>query len=471
MQNKTKKDFLIPLLTVISDIITIEIAFIFSYWLRFNSFFSNLIPPSLGIPRLIDYVNSSLIVIPIWLLLFQARGMYKPRRVVSFSDEFFAIIKAIGFGLLFMMAGAFFYRGFSYSRIVFVIIALSSVLFVTIGRYLVFRIEKHLYLKGRDLKNVLIVGTDKIAEQIARALVSNSSLGYKIIGYCSVDGRKNKNMSPLLCLGSIKSVPKVIESKDIDTVLIALREKEHILIDNLLLKCQGLNAEMMMVPDMVDMMASVLKVKYIEGIPFLGIKSPALSTWNSIIKRTFDLFLSIIILLICSPLFVLIALLIKLDSKGPVFYLQERVGINGEIFKTIKFRSMHIDAEKDTGPVWSKKNDPRVTRVGKILRRFSLDELPQFINVLKGDMSIVGPRPERLYFVEQFKKQVPRYLERHRVKTGITGWAQVNGLRGNTSILERTKYDLYYVENWSLLFDIKIILKTIYAVIVGKNAY
>jgi len=164
-------------------------------------------------------------------------------------------------------------------------------------------------------------------------------------------------------------------------------------------------------------------------------------------------------------------ILVKIDSRGPIFYLQERIGMDGEIFRVIKFRSMKTDAEKQSGPVWAKKDDPRTTRVGKFLRRFSLDELPQLFNVLKGDMSIVGPRPERPYFVEQFKKEIPKYLDRHRVKTGMTGWAQVNGLRGNAPIVQRTQYDLYYIENWSLAFDIKIILKTIYAVLFGKDAY
>ena len=167
----------------------------------------------------------------------------------------------------------------------------------------------------------------------------------------------------------------------------------------------------------------------------------------------------------------MIAILIKLGSKGPIFYLQERIGLDGTVFKVIKFRSMRIDAEQTTGPVWSQKDDPRTTQLGRFLRRFSLDEIPQLWNVMKGDMSVVGPRPERPHFVEKFKKQVPRYLERHRVKTGMTGWAQVNGLRGNASIAERTKYDIYYIEHWSLVFDLKIILKTIHAVLFGDDAY
>jgi exopolysaccharide biosynthesis polyprenyl glycosylphosphotransferase len=254
-------------------------------------------------------------------------------------------------------------------------------------------------------------------------------------------------------------------------VLISLSEEEYPFLHDLIRDCQGLNVEMMMVPDILELMTSLVQIKHIDGIPFLGIKSPALSTWNFIIKRTFDLTFASIILFITSPIFLMIAALVKLDSKGPILFHQERIGLDGEVFRVTKFRSMRTDAEQETGPVWSQKHDHRTTRLGRILRRFSLDELPQLVNVIKGDMSIVGPRPERPHFVEQFKKQVPRYLERHRVKTGMTGWAQVNGLRGNASIAERTKYDIYYIENWSLVFDLKIILTTIHAVLFGKDAY
>jgi exopolysaccharide biosynthesis polyprenyl glycosylphosphotransferase len=227
-----------------------------------------------------------------------------------------------------------------------------------------------------------------------------------------------------------------------------------------------------MVPDLLEMMTSQVRIKELEGIPFIRVKTTPMGTWNQILKRSFDLVVAALVLILISPFFVLLALLIKITSKGPVFYLQERIGLDGKTFRVIKFRSMKIDAEEVTGPVWARKDDPRTTFLGRFMRRFSLDELPQLINVLTGEMSLVGPRPERPHFVEQFKKEVPKYLDRHRVKTGMTGWAQVNGLRGaDVSIEERTKYDVYYVENWSLVFDLKIILKTIRAVLFGKDAY
>jgi len=471
MPHKRRQDFLIPLLTVVSDAIAIEAAFLFSYWLRFFSALTDYIPISYGLPPLKGYIISSLVVIPVWCWLFNTRHLYLPRRITSFSDEFFAVVRIVVIGMLVVMAGAFFYRSFSYSRIVFWILGFSAVAFISIGRFLVLKFEQQWYAHGNDLKRVVIVGTSSVASKIFQSLTTHRSLGYEALGYCSVQNNTKNKMEHIPYLGSIASVPELIKNKNIDVILIAFDETEHSLLRDLVNDCQGLNVEMMMVPDILELMTSQVQIKHIEGIPFLGIKSPSLSTWNIIVKRTFDLLFASFILFLASPIFLLIALLIKLDSKGPIFYLQERVGLDGEVFKVIKFRSMHTDAEQSTGPIWSQKDDPRTTKLGRFLRRFSLDELPQLINVIKGDMGIVGPRPERPHFVEKFKNQVPRYLERHRVKTGMTGWAQVNGLRGNASITERTKYDIYYIEHWSLVFDWKIILKTIHTVLFGNDAY
>jgi exopolysaccharide biosynthesis polyprenyl glycosylphosphotransferase len=471
MPRTRRQDLLIPLLTVISDVLAIEASFLFSYWFRFFSTLTNYIPISYGLPPLEAYIQSSFVVIPVWCWLFQARHLYLPRRITSFSDEFFAIVRIVILGMLIVMAGAFFYRSFSYSRIVFWILGVSAVIFISIGRFILMKIEHWWYARGNDLKRVMIVGTSSIAGKIYRSLTAHHSLGYEALGYCSAQRTTENAMDQIPYLGSITSVPNLIKTRSIDVILIAFNETEHSLLHDLVRDCQGLNVEMMMVPDILELMTSQVQIKHIEGIPFLGIKSPTLSTWNFIVKRTFDLLFASCILLLISPIVLLIAILIKLDSRGPVFYLQERVGLDGEVFTVIKFRSMRLDAEQSTGPVWSQKDDPRTTRLGRFLRRFSLDELPQLINVMKGDMSIVGPRPERPHFVEKFKNQVPRYLERHRAKTGMTGWAQVNGLRGNASIAERTKYDIYYIEHWSLVFDLKIILKTIHAVLFGSDAY
>ncbi|HTY39263.1 MAG TPA: undecaprenyl-phosphate glucose phosphotransferase [Bacteroidota bacterium] len=471
MPHQSRKDFLIPLLTVAADALSIEAAFLFSYWLRFHSPLTDLVPVTLGIPSLNGYVIGSLVVIPTWLFLFHSRKMYAARRNVYFSDEFFAIVRLVFLGMLIVMSAAFFYREFSYSRAVFALIGFISVVFISLARFLVLRFEQFWYSRGHDLQTVVIVGTNGTARRIHDSIAQTPALGYRVAGFFSVNGLNEMETSGVEFLGHLSDVPEYVRNHTIDIVLVSLGYKEHPQLYELVRDCEGLNTEIMMVPDMLELMTSRVRIKELHGIPFIKIKAVPLTTWNLIVKRAFDIAASLFFLILASPVLAAIALLIKLDSRGPVFYLQERVGLDGKPFHLIKFRTMRQDAEQKTGPVWAQKNDPRKTRIGSVLRRFSLDELPQLINVLRGDMSIVGPRPERQHFVDQFKKEIPKYLDRHRVKTGMTGWAQVNGLRGNAPIEERTRYDVYYVENWSLVFDLKIILKTVRAVLFGADAY
>ncbi len=467
----SRKDVLVPLLTVLSDFAAIEGAFLFSYWLRFFSPFTEMVPAELGIPPLEAYVYGSFFVIPAWLFLFNAKGMYATRRTIHFSDEFFPIVRVVAVGMLVVMAAAFFYRAFSFSRLVFGLLAVSSVVFLSIGRFVVLKVEQARYRRGRDIRTVVVVGTNETAKRVFESLTSNVSLGYNVVGYFSVGDHDHLQLPGALRLGSVTNVPAYLQQHAIDLVLLALPSSEHEKLTNLVRDCQGLNAEMMMAPDMVEIMTSRVRIQELEGMPFIQVREASLTPWNRIIKRIFDIVFASVILLLSSPVFALLALVIKATSPGPVFFHQERVGLDGKTFRVIKFRTMRTEAEKETGPVWAAKNDPRTTQVGRILRRFSLDELPQLVNVLKGEMSLVGPRPERPFFVEQFKDQIPKYLDRHRVKVGMTGWAKVIGLRGNAPIEERTKYDVYYMENWSIVFDVKIILKTLRAVLFGKDAY
>jgi len=468
---RRRTDVLIPLLTVLLDALMIEGAFLLSYWLRFDSALTKVFPVTQGIPPLSAYVIGSAVIIPLWLWIFMNRGLYRPRRCVDFSDEFFAVVRVVAVGMLVVLAGVFFYREFSFSRLVFGLLAVCATLLLTAGRYGMLKFEQWWYGRGNDLKRVIVVGAHSLAADIARRVQTDKRLGYRLVGYFSEAPSQGMTDTGAEHLGNPNAVANFIRTEHIDIVLIALPESEHPALNDLVRACEGLQAEMMMVPDLVELLTSQVRIRHIAGIPFLGIKTVALSAWNQIVKRSFDLLISAIILILVSPILLLIALLVKLESRGPVFYKQERVGLDGNLFNVLKFRSMRLDAEANSGPVWAQKNDPRATRVGRFLRRFSLDELPQLINVLRGDMSLVGPRPERQHFVDQFKAEIPKYLERHRVKTGMTGWAQVNGLRGNAPISERTKYDVYYVENWSLVFDLKIIFKTLRAVLFGEDAY
>ena len=273
MSHKRRQDLLIPLLTVISDALAIEASFLFSYWLRFFSTLTNYIPISYGLPPLEAYIKSSLVVIPVWCWLFHARHLYLPRRITSFSDEFFADCTDCGIGMLLVMAGAFFYRSFSYSRIVFWILGISAVMFISIGRFVLMKFEQRWYAHGNDLKRVLIVGTSSVASKIFQSLTAHLSLGYKAFGYCSLQDSTENAMEHIPYLEPVTSVPELIKTHSIDVVLIAMNEEEHSLLHDLVRNCQGLNVEMMMVPDILELMTSQVQIKHIEGIPFLGIKS------------------------------------------------------------------------------------------------------------------------------------------------------------------------------------------------------
>ncbi len=466
-------DFLIPFLTVLSDAIAIEFAFLFSYWLRFQSPLVNYLGvKEMGGPPFSGYLFGSFFIAFVWLLLFQARQMYGVRRSVTLSDELLNIVKVVSWGMLIVMSAAFFYREFSYSRIVFGFLWVASIAFVFLGRTALHSLERRFYRKGRHLKHAIIVGSDTLANQVFVELNRHPSFGFNILGYfADAPADKELNLNNASHLGPLSETATFIRENNLELVFIALQSKDHHRLFEIISESEGVNVEFMMVPDVLDILTSDVKVKELQGIPFLTIKSVPITIWGRITKRTFDLVVSAALLFAFSPIWLLLALAVKLSSRGPVFFKQERLGMDGRKFTMFKFRSMRIDAEVQTGPVWTAKDDPRRTPIGVLLRKTSMDEIPQLINVLKGEMSLVGPRPERPYFVEQFKHLVPKYLDRHRVKTGMTGWAQVNGFRGDTSLEDRIKYDLYYIENWSLAFDIKILLRTIRAALLFKEVH
>jgi Undecaprenyl-phosphate glucose phosphotransferase len=474
LKSKTSKiEILIPVLTLLSDAISILLAFLISYWTRFfYSPFINIFPITKGIPELEGYIQFSLIVIPIWLLIFQSRKMYRLKRFVFIFDEFFIIIKCISIGILFAMGLVFILKGdFPYSRLVFALIWCTSIIFITIGRYLILKFEKNLYNKSIGVSKVAIFGVNEMALKIYDKFTADKFAGFQVLGYFTYEGSSENHLDGKNYLGDYKLIPDKIKESEIEKILISLPSDEHEILFDLFKICEGINVEFMYVPDFVDLMTNRLKVEEIDGVPFMKLKSFPMNIWNRFLKRTFDIFFSLVMLVFLSPVMILISVLVKATSKGPLFYKQERVGMDGQKFMMLKFRSMKVDAETQ-GPQMATRGDDRYTPIGRTLRKYSLDELPQFINVLKGDMSIVGPRPEREYFINTMKESIHRYLERHRVKCGITGWAQVNGARGtDSSIQTRIDYDIYYIENWSIAFDIKIIFKTVKEVFFSKDAF
>ena len=459
-------DVLLPFLTVVGDAAAIEAAFLLSYWLRFRTtIFEGLGFLREDAPPLDVYLASSLVVIVVWLSIFHARRMYAPRRAVELSDELFNVVRVVTLGMLIVLSAAFFYRGFSYSRVAFLLLWIFAIVFVFASRAGLHAYERSLYRRGRHLRYAVIVGDDPVADEVYRRLDRHSSFGFAVLGYFArsplVPGRL---LARARYFGSFGDAAGVIRQLKIPMVFIAVGRHDHSQLLDLIADCEGMNAEFMMVPDNLEVVTSRLRIRELEGIPFLTVKSIPLTPWGRISKLAFDLTVAGAITLLLFPLGLLVALLIRLDSPGSVLFRQRRIGLDGREFTMMKFRSMRAGAEAmDNLAGLGIKDDPRRTRIGRFLRATSLDELPQLINVLRGHMSLVGPRPERTQYVENFREIVPKYLDRHRVKAGVTGWAQVNGLRGDTSIEERISYDLYYIENWSLTFDIKILLRTIRA--------
>ena len=343
-----------------------------------------------------------------------------------------------------------------------------SVLLVAAGR------EVHRILQASARRrsivrdNLLIIGTGRIARDITKRISDNPDLGYNIVGVVTGQVKPKGHVSGVPVIGLYQDLPVIIDDYGVEQAIIALPDAKRAEIVELVTLCQRGRVDIKVYPDIFAYMAGDLNVDDLGGTPLLTVRDIALRGWRLSLKRGLDFVGSLFGLIFLSPVMLLIAALIRLESRGPVFYTQIRMGLDGRPFPVIKFRSMRIDAEV-SGPGWTVQNDPRVTRMGRFLRKNELDELPQLINVLLGQMSLVGPRPERPVYVNQFREQIPRYMERHREKAGMTGWAQVNGLRGDTSIAARTSYDLWYVENWSLWLDIKIILRTIWLVFSRRN--
>ncbi len=347
---------------------------------------------------------------------------------------------------------------------------LLTVVFVMIGRSLLVLLRNWLRRRGLWADRLLIIGTGDVGRMILQKVRQMPRLGYQVVGFVDGDTPSSERIMDVPVLGQVDDIPDLIEKYEIEEVIIGRPELSHQELLAIISRCERGQVGIKIFPDLFQIIATELSIGDLGGLPLLSVRDVALRGWKLTLKRGVDLVGSAVGLVILSPILMLLAMAIKLDSPGPVLYAQERMGLDAKPFWCFKFRSMRTDAEKQ-GPGWTVEDDPRVTRLGRLIRRFSIDELPQLINVFVGEMSLVGPRPERPIYVEQFRRSIPRYMDRHREKAGMTGWAQVNGLRGDTSIAERTKYDLWYIENWSLWLDFKIMLRTLASVLGDRHAY
>lgn len=459
---------LLRTLLVVSDLAMLVLAFALGYVLR-----ARLPLPAVPVnpPPFSNYMPMLIVHVAMTMIVFYFARMYHQRRAASRFDEAYAIAQNVSIGTL--LAVAFESLAFKnsaleldYPRGVVVYAWLLGIVLVVMGRMFYRQLTVRLRDFGIGRENVLLVGSGEVARTIAEKIRWSPTLGLNIVG--AVNGEAVSAVGEVPIIGTTAELPEIIDQYEVDEVIIALPEASRHELVQLVSKCQRGKVDIKVYPDIFAYMAGGLTVDDLNGMPLLSVRDVALRGWKLSLKRAIDTVGAFAGLVALSPFMTLTAILIKLESPGPVFFCQERMGLDGHPFPMIKFRSMRADAEKH-GPGWTTEDDPRVTRMGRFMRRTNWDEIPQLINVFWGHMSLVGPRPEQPYYVQRFREYIPRYMERHREKAGMTGWAQVNGLRGDTSILERTKYDLWYVENWSLWLDIKIVLRTMIQTVFGRN--
>ncbi len=464
-QNMRKSPLILIVAQTIIDMLALLSALVLAYKLRFETD----IAPDYTSPSVETYslmLGTTLLCL---LLAFNMSGLYRLSRGASRVDEFYKLTAAISMGTVGSIAVNSVLLGdrFIYSRLILVFGWFFCIIFAATGRLIYSVAVGYLRQRGVSLQRVLVIGQGDAARTILDRMQARPELGYRILGMIEPPRlTEERAVWDTPVLGRVEDIERVAREYRADEVIVAMPGATPAELFDIVSNCQDANVSIKLYPDIVQLMIEPeVNLGLLGGIPMYNVRDVALRGWNRVLKRAFDMVFSAAVLVVSSPLLLLIALIVKLDSPGPVFFIQERVGLDGKIIHVIKFRTMRTDV---SGPGWTVEGDPRRTRSGKWLRRFSLDELPQFINVLLGEMSVVGPRPEQLYFVQQFSLTIPRYMRRHREKAGITGWAQVNGLRGDTSIEERTRYDLDYVERWSLLFDLKIIARTVVQLLRGS---
>lgn len=447
-----------------ADLVTLAFAFALAWYTRFTWFPWDTLPP---LQETLETLGLVLVIFP---TVFRGSNLYTTNRGRSHIQEVFEIFKATALATLVLVGVSYFIRE-RYSRLTVVIFAAYALIGVSAVRLCFRAVFNELRRRGVNLKTILVVGAGTLGQRVVETIEQHRELGFKVTGLLT---RKAEKMGTLVAnvpvIGLFGDLAKVLDDQPVDQVILALPLEEQPQLREIMDVLALRTVDVKVVPDLFNYVTLRGGLEEFGGLPIISLQGAPLEGWNRIAKRAFDILVASLSLLLLAPVMVVLAVVVKATSRGPVFFTQERMGIDGQLFRMYKFRTMTFDAEKD-GARFASKGDPRRTPVGTFLRQFSLDEVPQFWNVLVGDMSLVGPRPERPVFIEEFKKQIPRYHLRHMVKSGITGWAQINGLRGNTSIKDRIDYDLYYIENWSLMFDLKILLRTALGGFLSKNAY
>lgn len=489
MINRQRTQQAIALL--VSDLVAITLAFWFAYWLRFVVQIvavRDLAHDIPGIGTHVPILLTALVVLP--LTLASAR-LYRVRRTNARVEGYIRVAGTLSFAMVLVAAlVSLFHRPeqlvpvvldsgdtqimrvieFTVSRLFLVLFWAGTVLMSLAGRVLNQLFADRLRRSGRNLKRVLIAGTGPLAQTVVDKIRLHEEFGFELVGMLSADAEARAYRGVPIS-GGLEDVADLVRQSQIDQLYVALPLSSHEAIMQLLRAVKNEIVEVKVVPDLLQYITIGAGVEDLDGVPIVNLSRIPMEGFSAMLKRLFDFVVALGCLVLFAPLFPLIVLAIRVTSKGPLLYRQQRMGLDGRPFELLKFRSMVVGAEAASGPIWAEEKDSRCTPIGAVLRKLSLDELPQFWNILRGDMSLVGPRPERPFFVEQFRDRIPHYMLRHRVRAGLTGWAQVHGWRGNTSLEKRIEYDLYYIENWSLALDLKILWMTVTNGMVHEHAY
>ena len=456
-------------LQVVIDAFVIALSYILAWLIKFEG------PFAAGSVKALSFQQYMVLLIGIvtgFLILYYAFNLYTPKRMQGRRLEIANITKANTIGVFLVIGALYVLKQLDYSRAVLFIFYVINIVAETAVRNIIRYILRDMRKKGYNQKHVILVGYSRAAEEYIDRVLQNPQWGYTIRGILDDNVEAGTTYKGIKVIGRIANLMVILPENRLDEIAITLGLSEYYRLEEIVALCEKSGVHTKFIPDYNNIIPTKPYTEDILGLPVINIRHVPLSnTFNAMVKRLMDIVGSVFGIIVASPLMLLVCLLIKLTSPGPLIYKQERVGLHNKTFWMYKFRSMEVQPESEEKKAWTTKNDPRVTGIGKLMRRTSIDELPQLFNILKGDMSLVGPRPERPFFVEKFREEIPRYMVKHQVRPGLTGWAQVNGYRGDTSIRKRIEYDLYYIENWTIGLDIKIMFLTIFKGFVNKNAY
>lgn len=457
-------------LHVIGDGIIIVLSYVLAFWIRFDLMGANLIGGRLSVEQ---YFSSLYFLVPVYLILYNYFDLYSSKRASKLLPEINNLVKANIVGMICYIVYVYvFVKQLHFSRLMMFIFFIVNIVFASMARGLLRKILRYARKKGYNIKHILLVGYSRSAEAYIMRMIDNPSWGYDVTGVLDDFVPVNTSYHGVKVIGKIDMLQELMDKNNYDEIIITLPLDQYESLETLVAMCEKSGIHTKFVPDYTSLFPSNPYTEDIQGLPVINIRYvPLASGINKLIKRIMDIVGSLFAIVIFSPFMIYAAIAIKLTSKGPIIFKQERVGMHGKPFMMYKFRTMEVQTEETEKKGWTTRNDPRVTKVGRFLRKTSIDEMPQFFNILIGQMSLVGPRPERPQFVEKFKEQIPRYMVKHQVRPGLTGWAQINGFRGDTSIRKRIEYDIYYIENWTVGFDLKILLGTFRYGFVNKNAY